>query len=132
MEKVYVVLLDNGSRRAEVVGVFTTLGDARNYIKQSGSVRYYLSSEWGDDLARPASTSMQGTKKLGSTQEEFNALTKEFIETLDPDRDEFYISQQTFAKNILDDLAKFIWYEDIEKEKRYKHYLELKKEFENQ
>lgn len=66
------------------------------------------------------------------TRDEFQSYINEFLPTLGDHRDEFYTSERNFAEDIFSQFTNWFWAEDIEKEKRYAQYLELKKEFENE
>ena len=70
-------------------------------------------------------------KRLECTKEEFVQLYHRFCDNLNTDMDEYWITERDFAVEIFDRFVGEVWVEDIEREKRYAMYLELKKEFEN-
>jgi hypothetical protein len=66
------------------------------------------------------------------TQEAFDALVLEFLETQDDTRDEeYYCTVQDIAKGVLEDLKMFLFSQEINKEERRQQYLALRAEFED-
>lgn len=65
------------------------------------------------------------------THDEFQSYVDGFLPTLGDHWDEFWTSERSFAEDIFTQFVNWFWAEDLEKEKRYAQFLELKKEFEN-
>ena len=63
---------------------------------------------------------------------EFDALVKEWIEIFDNfSKDEFYGTHRDMAEDVFNTLREDLFVNEIAKQNRYKQYLELKAEFEN-
>ena len=66
-------------------------------------------------------------------KKEMRAAIDEYLCTLDDGiKDEFYGTYQDMGDYVLEQFFDWLYKEEIERENRYKQYLELKAEFENE
>jgi len=65
------------------------------------------------------------------TKQEFESMMVEFIDEQNSnDSEEYYGSDRSAARIVIERMINYFYEEEIAKEARYKQYLELKKEFE--